>query len=216
MFTGIIETIGTITHKISKGDNIIWGVSSAFTSELINGQSISINGACHTKISRDGIYEEYGEDVFFVESIKETLDMTALQYIEVDDEVNLERCMPVNGRFDGHIVQGHIDGVGTIKKIQTIQKKVGGLPELVEGSISSWRITIKTTPKVLHYCVYKGSITIDGIALTLTEVTDMTLSVDIIPHTWEHTIISNYMAERVVNLETDIMARYMDKWHNES
>jgi riboflavin synthase len=204
MFTGIIETIGTITHKISKGENIIWGVSSHFTAELINGQSISINGACHTKIEKT---EKDREDVFFVESIKETLDMTALKYLEIDDEVNLERCMPVNGRFDGHIVQGHVDGIGVVEAQNSAETRC------IVSLQNSQRITIKTTPKILHYCVYKGSITIDGIALTLTKVTDTTLSVDIIPHTWEQTIISNYIAGRTVNLETDIMARYLDKWN---
>ena len=191
MFTGIIEEVGTLT-------GIERGASSAritvradlVTEDSALGDSITINGTCLTIVSRDT--NEVAFDVVY-----ETMQKTALGSLALGDAVNMERSMPANGRFSGHIVQGHIDGTGTIASIREVD--------------NSYFIYITTLSGLMRYIVRKGSITVDGISLTVVEADDRMFSVSIIPYTWEHTNLHTRRAGDIVNLETDIVGKYIEK-----
>lgn len=191
MFTGLIEEVGTI-HAIERGaqsarftihaDKVLDGIAL--------GDSITVNGACLTVV-----HQAEGEIAF--DAVYETLQKTALGALAIGDEVNLERSLAVNGRFGGHIVQGHVDGVGTIASIREID--------------NAFNIYITASSGLMRYVVRKGSIAVDGISLTVVEADDKTFSVAIIPHTWEHTNLRHRIAGDQVNLETDIIGKYVEK-----
>ena len=191
MFTGLIEEIGTV-RAIERGtqsarftihaDGVLEGVTL--------GDSITVNGACLTVV-----HQAEGEMAF--DAVYETLQKTALGALAIGDKVNLERSLAANGRFGGHIVQGHVDGVGTIASIREID--------------NSFYIYITASAGLMRYVVRKGSIAIDGISLTVVEADDKTFSVAIIPHTWEHTNLRHRIAGDQVNLETDIIGKYVEK-----
>ena len=191
MFTGLIEEIGTV-RSIERGEQ-----SARFTIHadkvldgVALGDSITVNGACLTVV-----HQADGEIAF--DAVYETLQKTALGALAIGDEVNLERSLAVNGRFGGHIVQGHVDGVGTIASIREID--------------NSYSIYITASSGLMRYVVRKGSIAIDGISLTVVEADDKTFSVAIIPHTWDHTNLRHRIAGDQVNLETDIIGKYVEK-----
>jgi riboflavin synthase len=191
MFTGIIEEVGTIT-AIERGEQSARFTLSAqqvMTGTQI-GDSITVNGACLTVV-------EIEENLISFDTVYETLQKTALGSLAIGDPVNLERSLAVNGRFDGHIVQGHIDGVGTIASI----REVG----------NSYYIYITASTQILRYIVRKGSIALDGISLTVVEADDKTFSVALIPHTWHNTNLNMKRAGDPVNLETDIIGKYVEK-----
>lgn len=191
MFTGIIAEIGSIA-SIDRGSQ-----SARFTvncslanSDVQLGDSITVNGACLTVVERDAVCV-----VFDV--VHETLLRTAFNELSVGDAVNLERSLAASGRFDGHIVQGHIDGTGTIASIREVD--------------NSYYIYVSTRPHIARYIVRKGSICMDGISLTVADADDKTFSVSIIPYTWEHTNLHERRAGDLVNLETDIVGKYVEK-----
>ena len=192
MFTGIIEEIGIVK-------NIKKGIKSArliiecrkIMDDLKLGDSVSTNGVCLTVTN-------ISNSSFSADVMNETLARSSLGSLMTRSRVNLERAMPANARFGGHIVSGHIDGTG---KITSIKK----------DDIATW-YTIKTIPKVMDYIVEKGSIAIDGISLTVAKVTHDSLLVSIIPHTAGETTLSEKNVGSLVNLEIDIVGKYIEKF----
>lgn len=188
MFTGIIEGIGTIHNIIVEGTNRHIVLSSPFTHELKVDQSLAHNGICLTVVKIEN-------DRYTVTAIKETLERTSMNGWKIGDQVNLERCMPANGRFDGHIVQGHVDTVATCTEI--IDEK------------GSWKYFFTYNTK--DVTVEKGSITINGTSLTVVDSMDQGFSVAIIPYTYENTVFKNLEVDDRVNIEFDIIGKYVAK-----
>lgn len=191
MFTGIIEEVGQI-ESVQKGSrSAVLHIRCRKVLEGTKiGDSIAVNGVCLTVTTMND--EGYTADV-----MAETLERSSLGTLRPGSRVNLERAMPADGRFGGHIVSGHIDGTGTIQKITKDETAV-------------W-YRISTNSKVLRYIVEKGSITVDGISLTVARVSEKDFSVSIIPHTQENTTLVDRKTGGVVNLETDIIGKYVEK-----
>jgi riboflavin synthase len=190
MFTGIIEKTGVITEITTNGTNKTFWVSSPISNELRIDQSLSHNGVCLT-------VEEVLADSHRVTAIEETLTKTNAGQWEAGSIVNLERCMQLNGRLDGHIVQGHVDA--TAKCIAIIEK---------EGS---WEYTFSFTAAFSALVIEKGSITINGISLTLFNVGDTSFSVAVIPYTYNNTNINTVKKGDVVNVEFDVVGKYVQR-----
>ena len=188
MFTGIIEELGTIQNLVPEDDNLHIHVQSNITNELKIDQSVAHNGVCLTVVEKEG-------DTYVVTAIKETLDKSNLGKLAIGQKVNLERCMQMNGRLDGHIVQGHVDTTATMTK--------------VEEENGSWKFTFEYKAHPEHVTVEKGSITINGVSLTVVESTQNGFSVAIIPYTYEHTQFHTLQAGDRVNLEFDIIDKYV-------
>ena len=188
MFTGIIEALGKVEKLETEQDNLHIYCSCTFTSELKIDQSLAHNGVCLTVV-------EIKNNIYKVTAIKETLDKTNLSSLKVNDVVNLERCMPANGRFDGHIVQGHIDQTATCIEY----KELNG----------SWMYAFKYDTNKGNITVEKGSITINGVSLTVVNSNSDSFSVCIIPYTHEHTNFKNIKEGSIVNLEFDIVGKYV-------
>ncbi|MEG0310168.1 MAG: riboflavin synthase [Eubacterium sp.] len=191
MFTGIIEEVGTLYH-IKKGvDSAILTISGqVIFSDLHLGDSVAVNGVCLTVTG-------FSNNRFTADVMHETLNCSSLGSLKIGSAVNLERAMPVNGRFGGHIVSGHIDGIGQITAIK-------------KDSNAVW-YTVTAEDKLLKYTVPKGSIAIDGISLTVASVTQKSLSVSIIPHTIKSTAFSKKGVGDTVNLENDMIGKYVEK-----
>ena len=188
MFTGIIESTGLIKEVISNGSNRSFWVSSPLSAELKVDQSLSHNGVCLT-------IEELNEGCHRVTAIDETLQKTNLGNWETGTVVNLERCLPMNGRLDGHLVQGHVDATGTCI---TVEEKAG-----------SWEFEFEYPRKFSHLVIEKGSICLNGISLTLFAVKKKKFKVAIIPYTFNHTNIAGLKKGDRVNLEFDIIGKYI-------
>lgn len=189
MFTGIIEAVGEVLSIEKAGTNIRIRLKSPFTQELKIDQSLAHNGCCLT-------VEEISEDSYTVTAIDETLEKTNLGKWEVGTIVNLERCMKMDGRLDGHIVQGHVDQTGIISSI--------------ENKEGSHYITIQHDDGAF-ITVPQGSITVNGISLTVANSAEGLFSVAIIPYTWEHTNLKHQKVGDGVNLEFDILGKYIQK-----
>jgi len=193
MFTGIIETLGKVVDLQQDQGNLHITVESAIAAELKIDQSVAHNGVCLTVVAiADGIHT--------VTAIEETLNKTSIGYLQVGDLVNLERCMQMNARLDGHIVQGHVD--------QTA--KCIGFKEL-DGS---WEYTFEYDAAIGNVTVEKGSICVNGISLTVVNSHANTFSVAIIPYTFEHTNLQSVREGSVVNLEFDIIGKYVARLMN--
>ncbi len=191
MFTGIIQEVGHVEAIERGAKSARFTIRAGHILDSVKlGDSIAVNGACLTVVQSDP-----GTVAF--DAVYETLQKTALGALAIGDEINLEPSLAANGRFDGHIVQGHVDGVGTIASIRDVD--------------NSYYIYITASPSLLRYIVRKGSIAIDGISLTVVDVDDKTFSVAIIPHTWDHTNLHIRRAGDQVNLETDIVGKYIEK-----
>lgn len=190
MFTGIIETLGTVTDLKKELDNLHISISSAISDDLKIDQSVAHNGVCLTVV-------ELKPGIHTVTAIDETLSKTNLGQLKIGDLINLERCMQMNGRLDGHIVQGHAD--------QTAQ-----CTKLVEKE-GSWEYTFEydTTPG--NITVEKGSICVNGISLTVFNSRASSFSVAIIPYTFEHTNLRKVFVGSTVNLEFDIIGKYVSR-----
>jgi riboflavin synthase len=186
MFTGLIQKLGKIKNRI--GDTI--EVSAELPSSLKLGDSISVNGICLTAI-------QISNQSFSANLSKETLSKTSSDEWVEDDPVNLEFPLMASAPLGGHIVQGHIDGVGRILSIEEIE--------------GSRRIQIQFPSELAACIVSKGSIAVDGVSLTVNEVSNSTFSVMIIPHTWTQTIFHTYRMGQKVNLEVDILAKYVQR-----
>lgn len=191
MFTGIIEEIGTV-KSVEKGrtSSRLKLKGRKIFEDMNMGDSIAVNGVCLTVCS-------FGTDWFEADVMHETLNRTALGGLTIGSEVNMERAMKADGRFGGHIVSGHIDGVGTIRS----QKNDG---------IAVW-VNIETNASVMKYIVEKGSIAIDGISLTVARVHENGFEVSLIPHTGENTTLLKKSAGDKVNLENDIIGKYVER-----
>ncbi|CAM4153614.1 riboflavin synthase [Zobellia nedashkovskayae] len=190
MFTGIIETLGEIQQLDKDGSNLHITVKSPLTSELKIDQSVALNGVCLTVVSLD-------ENTYTVTAIDETLQKTNLDELKVGEKVNLERAMILGSRLDGHIVQGHVDQTGTCKA--------------VEEKDGSWFFTFEYDAGTGNPTIEKGSITIDGTSLTVVNSAKNSFSVAIIPYTYEHTRFNAYKVGTVVNLEFDVIGKYVAK-----
>ena len=188
MFTGIIEEIGKIVRIECEQSNLHLYVKSSFTNELKIDQSVAHNGVCLTVVAIDG-------DVYQVTAIAETLAKTHLGNLQVGDAVNLESGMLLNTRLDGHIVQGHIDQTGTCS---AIQEEAG-----------STRFTFQYDPSTGNVVIEKGSITVNGVSLTVVDATRDSFSVAVIPYTLEHTNLQHLQIGNIVNLEFDVIGKYV-------
>lgn len=190
MFTGIIETLASVEKIEKENSNVHFTFSSRITGELKIDQSVAHNGVCLTVVELTG-------DGYRVTAIDETLKRTNLGDLKVGDMVNLERCMPANGRFDGHVVQGHVDTTAVCKQINDLK--------------GSWEFVFEHEKHKNAVTVEKGSITINGVSLTVVTSTDTGFSVHIIPYTYEHTNFKQILPGKRVNLEFDIIGKYVAK-----
>jgi riboflavin synthase len=195
MFTGIIECKGRILEVSKENSNYIFTVNSDIGQELKIDQSVAHDGVCLTVIAVDSTKHT-------VVAIQETIDKTSLAEWKVGREINLERCMQMNGRLDGHIVQGHVDG--TAKLIE------------IENNNGSWKFFFELFEqnKFNHLMVEKGSICINGVSLTLVTADTNKFSVAIIPYTYENTSFCNLAIGNIVNIEFDIIGKYVQKMMN--
>ena len=193
MFTGIIEAVGIIEKIEQTGSNINFTLSCPFTQELKIDQSLAHNGCCLTVVATNG-------SQYIVTAINETLEKTNLGNWKVGSVVNLERCMKMDGRLDGHIVQGHVDKTGEIIDI--------------ENKDGSYFVTVRYNSEGNFVTVPQGSITLNGISLTVAKSDDFQFSVAIIPYTWEFTNMKNLKIGDKVNLEFDIIGKYIAKLIN--
>ena len=192
MFTGIIEAIGKVENIVHEDANVHFTINSPFTGELKIDQSVAHNGCCLTVVA-------IKDSEYVVTAIKETLDVTALDELKVGNLVNLERCMIMNSRLDGHIVQGHVDQTGYL--------------DTIENQDGSYLLTFKYDEKDFT-TVNKGSITVNGISLTVVNSHKGQFSVALIPYTWEHTNMHQLNIGDKVNLEFDIIGKYVAKLMN--
>lgn len=188
MFTGIIESLGTVISisELPKGVRV--RIETALAGDLTEGESIAVNGVCLTAVS-------ISEDSFAADVSPETVRVTAIAGLKTDSIVNLERSLAADGRFGGHVVQGHIDGVG-------------GVIEIVR-EVDFWRVKIGYSEGLHPYIVCKGAIAIDGISLTVARIGQSELDVQIVPFTWEHTNLNSRSSGDHVNLECDIIGKYV-------
>jgi riboflavin synthase len=190
MFTGIIESIGTLVRIVEEGTNKHFLFESNISNELKIDQSVSHNGVCLT-------VTKIVENQHWVTAIDETLQKSNLSKLKVRDKVNIERCMLANGRFDGHIVQGHVDQIGICKSV----KEVGG----------SWLFNFEYDPSLGNVTVEKGSISVNGISLTCFNSTQNGFTVAIIPYTYKHTNFHRLTVGDTVNLEFDVIGKYVKR-----
>jgi riboflavin synthase len=190
MFTGIIEAVGTITEIKSDGTNRHFKISSALTPELKVDQSVAHNGVCLTVVKIDN-------DGYHVTAVEETRLKTNLNDLTTGSLVNLERCMLNNGRFDGHIVQGHVDQVGEVTRI--------------EDKEGSWLIDFVYDPQIGNVTVEKGSIAVNGVSLTCFNTRENGFSIALIPYTYEFTNFNQLKVGDLVNLEFDIIGKYVKR-----
>jgi riboflavin synthase len=190
MFTGIIETLARVEKIENDNSNINFTFSNKLTQELKIDQSVAHNGVCLTVVKIDG-------NNYTVTAINETLKRTNLGTLNVGNHVNIERCMPANGRFDGHIVQGHVDTTAKCIKVNDLN--------------GSWEFVFEHEKNKNFVTVEKGSITINGVSLTVVESTNTMFSVHIIPYTFEHTNFHEIKPGSIINLEFDIIGKYVAK-----
>ena len=190
MFTGIIETLGEIKALHKDGGNVHITIASSITDELKIDQSVAHNGVCLTVIA-------INKNEYTVTAIQETIDKTNLSDWKTGDFVNLERAMKLGDRLDGHIVQGHVDQTGICKSI--------------EEANGSWYFTFEYDPNLNNLTIEKGSITINGVSLTVVNSLKSEFSVAIIPYTYEHTNFKNFKIGTKINLEFDVIGKYVSK-----
>ena len=188
MFTGIIEDLGVITNLEQDDDNLHITLKSNFTNELKVDQSVAHNGVCLTVTSLNNSF-------YTVTAIRETLNKTNLGSLIIDDQVNLERAMKLGERLDGHIVQGHVDQTAICKS--------------VEFQNGSWLFTFEYDESLNNITIEKGSITVNGVSLTVVNSQKKEFSVAIIPYTYEHTTFKTLKQNSVVNLEFDVLGKYI-------
>ena len=190
MFTGLVADLGTVAEVHSTTDGVRLAIESPLTSELAEGDSVAVNGVCLTAVGLCG--DRFGADV-----MNETLRRSSLAEVQAGTKVNLELSLQANGRLGGHIVQGHVDGVGAISETRD-----DGFARVV---------TIAADPDLLRYVVEKGSIAVDGVSLTVSAVSPDTFAVSLIPETLERTNLGAAAPGTPVNLEVDVLAKYVEK-----
>jgi len=190
MFTGLIEDIGTVETIDRTNDGARLRISSKLATDLSLGDSIAVNGCCLTATAVDG-------DHFETEAMNQTLEVTALGTVDQGSRVNLELAMRANDRLGGHIVQGHVDGIGTVAS--------------VEDDGFARRIRVELPPELLRYVVDKGSITLSGVSLTVAELGDSWAEVFLIPETLERTNLGDSAPGDRLNVESDVVAKYVER-----
>lgn len=194
MFTGIIEEIGKIISYSKKTNGAKLTIQCSKVLEGVNiGDSICVNGVCQTVTS-------FGSDYFTTMLSDETLNISNFSTINAGDFVNLERALTLNSRLGGHIVSGHVDCCGEITEI--------------EKQSDFYNLTIKVPPQTAKYIAYKGSVTLNGISLTVAEINKNIFKIAIIPHTYNNTVLKYLKIGSIVNIETDILAKYVEKLLN--
>jgi len=192
MFTGIIETIGIVRSIEPRGDLTRLGIeTAAIASEVTVGDSIAVNGTCLTVTGAQG-------GVIHFDAVVETLEKTALGDLATGSRVNLERALVAGGRLDGHIVQGHVDGVGRIRSLERTGNDV--------------RLAVDCPQEIRQFLLAKGSVAIDGVSLTVVDVDDAGFDVALIPLTLEHTTLGTRNAGERVNLEADVLGKYVKSY----
>ncbi|TCP31718.1 riboflavin synthase alpha chain [Scopulibacillus darangshiensis] len=192
MFTGIIEEVGTVTSIESSGDAIVMTINAPYILEDAKlGDSIAVNGVCLT-------IKEMASSHFTVDLMPETVKATSLRQCGAGAKVNLERAMAADGRFGGHFVSGHVDGIGTIIKKEPKDNAV--------------YYEIEVTEELSRYMIYKGSVTVDGTSLTIFGLREHTFTLSLIPHTLTHTILGEKIPGDIVNIETDMVGKYLEKF----
>lgn len=192
MFTGIIEEVGKIAQINKQGEFAVVTINaSKVLGDVHLGDSIAVNGVCLTVTS-------FTQNQFTADVMSETLKRTSLGELKPNSPVNLERAMAANGRFGGHIVSGHIDGTGEVV-------------EIIPAHNSTW-YRIQTSPKLMRYIIEQGSITIDGISLTVVDTDENSFRVSIIPHTIAQTNLGSKKVGSIVNLENDIVGKYIEQF----
>ena len=192
MFTGIVQEVGKVKEiKSLNGGGQETKIACSFAGTCHEDESISINGACHTVVA-------YDEETFTVQSVEETLRKTSLGELDKDSPVNLERSMTLEQGIEGHLVQGHVDTTGTITHI--------------EKEETGWLFTIEYPDEFTDMIVGRGSITIEGISMTVARETKNTFTVAIIPYTWDHTNLKDKSVGDAVNLEFDVIGKYVVKY----
>jgi len=192
MFTGIIETIGKVVGLEKDKGNLHITIETPIANELKIDQSIAHDGICLTTVK-----VEPEKNRYTITAVQETLDRTNLRYIDLGYEINLERCLKMDGRLDGHIVQGHVDQTAVC--------------DAVEETDGSWKFTFKYDPKLENFTVEKGSISINGTSMTIVDSGDDFFSVAVIPYTYEHTNFKNLEKGTIVNIEFDVIGKYVQK-----
>lgn len=190
MFTGIIEALGQIKEIVKSEENIIFSVTSPISAQLRIDQSVSHNGVCLTVTECNSEWHKFT-------AVKETLSRSNLQTLKLGDVLNLERCLSLNSRLDGHMVQGHVDC-----NAACLSKKT---------SNGSWVFRFEYPPSYASLLVAKGSVTVNGVSLTIAELTDTDFSVAIIPYTYEHTNFKVLEEGMKVNIEFDILGKYVQR-----
>lgn len=191
MFTGIIEAVGKVGSIERQGESVRLTIAAGKVAEDVAiGDSVAVNGVCLTVVEARAPFLSF-------DAVYETMRKTSLGALNVGDSVNLERALLANGRFGGHIVQGHVDGTGRIASIRPVG--------------NSWFVYIDAAPELMRYIVTKGSVCVDGISLTVAESEDRTFALSIIPHTWDNTTLHDRHAGDLVNIETDIVGKYIEK-----
>ena len=193
MFTGIIETLGIIKEIKKNKDNLDITVHCPMVHELKVDQSVAHNGVCLTVVSIE-------KDQYTVTAIKETIEKTNLGDWKINDSVNLERAMKLDARLDGHIVQGHVDQTGICKNI--------------EETNGSWRYTFQYDKTLNNITIEKGSITVNGVSLTVVDSKRDEFSVAIIPYTYEHTNFKDFVVGSKINLEFDVIGKYVSRLYS--
>jgi riboflavin synthase len=190
MFTGLVESTGTVLDLELKGEQARLTLSLPFAAELKLGDSVAINGCCLT-------VADLGHDHACFDLLAQTLRVTSLGGLGKGSIVNLERAMMVGDRFGGHFVQGHVDGTGTVNRLD-----ISGQDHILGVSLP---------PEILRLCIDKGSLTVDGISLTIAELAGTSAVFWITPHTWENTHLHAIHVGQSVNIEIDMLAKYVDK-----
>ena len=193
MFTGIIETLGIVKDIRKEEENLHLTVYSNITNELKIDQSVAHNGVCLTVVAIEN-------DNYTVTAIQETITKTNLGDWKINDTVNLERAMKLGDRLDGHIVQGHVDQIGICKS--------------VEETNGSWKFTFEYDKNLNNITIEKGSITVNGVSLTVVDSKANEFSVAIIPYTYEHTNFKSFEVGTKINLEFDVIGKYVSKLHS--
>jgi len=197
MFTGIVEATGEIVARDRTEDGLRLRVAAPFAEELERGQSVAVSGACLT-------VEEHDADGFSLFLSEETVERTYLGELEPGSAVNLERALPADGRLDGHFVQGHVDGVGEVVDIERV-----GSPDSDESD-GDWVFGFSLPESMGRYVVEKGSITVDGISLTVADLGESSFAVAVIPETYDVTTLSSKTVGDPVHLEVDVIAKYVE------
>jgi riboflavin synthase len=191
MFTGLVEEKGKLKDKVATGDGFQFVIEAALImQDLQIGSSIAVNGCCLTVVKIEG-------NTFAVDTIEETLNKTNLGVLKQGMNVNLERPLAAEARLGGHFVLGHIDTTGKVEAVKELS--------------NSHRLTISFPDKFKQYLIYVGSIAIDGVSMTVAELNDNSFSVGIIPHTWKETIFAEKNIGDTVNLEFDVLGKYVER-----